>query len=65
MDIEDNGPWGFVDRGGNAPVKLEPVSIVDVYLGYDFQNYSGSDAVLVITKHSESVNAVFGEVSNT
>jgi outer membrane cobalamin receptor len=65
VDVEDNGPWGFVDRGVNALAKVEPVPIVDLYVGYDFQNYYGSDAVLVITKHSESVNAVFGEVATT
>jgi vitamin B12 transporter len=63
--IEDNGPWGFVDRGVNALAKLEPAPIVDLYVGYDFQNYYGSDAVLVISKHSENVNAVFGEIATT
>jgi vitamin B12 transporter len=65
ITIEDNGPWGYVDRGVNALAKLEPAPIVDLYVGYDFQNYSGSDAVLVISNHSESVNAVFGEIATT
>ena len=63
--VDDHDPWGYVDRGVNAMAELKPMRGVDVYLGYDFQNYYGSDAVLVIDKHSESVNALFGEISTT
>ena len=63
--IDDHDHWGFVDRGVNAMAKLEPTRGVDLYLGYDFQNYNGSDAVLVIAPHSESVHAVFGEIATT
>ncbi|HEX4095850.1 MAG TPA: TonB-dependent receptor, partial [Caulobacteraceae bacterium] len=63
--VEDNGPWGFVDRGVNAMGKYSPVRGINVYLGYDFQDHYGSDAVLVISKHSESANAVFGEIATT
>jgi outer membrane cobalamin receptor len=34
----------------------------DVLLGYDFQAYSGNDAVLVISDKSENVNALFVQV---
>ena len=61
----DAAPWGFVDRGVNALAKVEPAPVVDLYLGYDYQNYYGSDAELVISKHSEAVNAVFGEIATT
>ena len=61
--IDDHDPWGFTDRGINALGRLHPVPGLDLYLGYDFQSYSGSDAVLVIDKHSESVNAVFAEIA--
>ena len=63
--VEDNGPWGYVDRGVNAMGKFTPVRGIDLYLGYDFQNYYGSDAVLVIDRHEESTSAVFGEISTT
>jgi vitamin B12 transporter len=63
--VEDDGPWGYVDRGVNAMAKAEPIKGIDFYAGYDLQNYWGSDAVLVITKHSETVNAVFGEIATT
>ena len=62
---EVNAPWGYTDRGANALVKFSPTPKINYYLGYDFQSYSGSDAVLVITQHSESVNAIFGEVATT
>jgi outer membrane cobalamin receptor len=65
MTAENNGFWGFTDRGVNAMAKFEPTPSIDYYLGYDFQNYSGRDAVLLITQHSESVNAVFGEIATT
>ena len=61
--IDDHDPWGFTDRGLNALGKLHPSPGLDLYLGYDFQSYSGSDAVLVIEPHSEHVHAIFGEVA--
>jgi outer membrane cobalamin receptor len=63
--VENNGPWGYVDRGVNAVARIQPAPIVNLYVGYDLQNYSGDDAVLVISKHSETVNAVFGEIATT
>jgi len=63
--IENNGPWGYTDQGANGLVKYSPIPALNAYLGYDYQTYSGSDAVLVISKHSESVNAVFGEIATT
>ena len=65
ITVDDHDPWGYVDRGVNAMGKFSPMRGVNLYLGYDFQNYYGSDAVLVIEKHSESVNAVFGEIATT
>ena len=63
--IDDHDAWGFKDRGVNAMGKASPIKGINLYLGYDFQSYEGSDAVLVIDKHSESVNAVFGEIATT
>ena len=61
--IDDHDPWGFTDRGVNALARLHPSPGLDLYLGYDFQSYSGSDAVLVIEPHSEHVHAVFAEIA--
>lgn len=63
--IENNGPWGYTDSGANALAKFQPSPLFTTYLGYDFQTYSGSDAVLVISQHSEDVHAVFGEIATT
>ena len=63
--VDDHDHWGYVDRGVNAMGKFRPTPGLDLYLGYDLQSYSGSDAVLVIDQHSESVNAVFGEIATT
>ena len=65
VTIDDHDPWGYVDRGVNAMGRFLPMRGVNLYLGYDFQNYYGSDAVLVIDKHSESTHAVFGEIATT
>ena len=65
ITVDDHDPWGYVDRGVNAMGKFSPTRGVNVYLGYDFQNYYGSDAVLVIDKHEESTHAVFGEIATT
>ena len=65
VTVDDHDAWGYVDRGVNAMGKASPMKGVDLYLGYDFQSYSGSDAVLVIDQHSEHVHAVFGEIATT
>ena len=63
--IDDHDAWGFRDRGVNAMGKFTPMKGVNLYLGYDFQSYDGSDAVLVIDHHSETASAVFGEIATT
>jgi vitamin B12 transporter len=63
--VDNHDFWGFTDYGVNALAKFTPVPQLDTYLGYDYQNYSGNDAVLVIAKQTEHVHAVFGEVSTT
>jgi outer membrane cobalamin receptor len=64
-NIEDGGFWGFVDRGVNFMAKFKLNSAFDEIVGYDFQNYQGHDAVLVIQQQTESVNAVFGQVATS
>jgi outer membrane cobalamin receptor len=63
--VEDDGFWGFSDRGLNVMSKFRLNSFFDYALGYDFQNYTGRDAVLAITQKTESVSAVFGQIATT
>jgi vitamin B12 transporter len=60
--IDDHDPWGYEDRGVNAMAKVGLFQGLSAVLGYDYQNYNGSDAVLVISKQSEEVHAVFGQL---
>ena len=61
--VEDHGYWGFSDYGVNLMAKFRPVDWADAILGFDSQNYTGRDAVLVIEQQTESVNAVFGQIA--
>jgi outer membrane cobalamin receptor len=61
--IEDHGPWGYRDYGANLMAKFQTIQGVDAITGYDYQNYDGSDAVLVITPKSEDVHAIFGQLA--
>ena len=62
---DDHDFWGFTDYGVNALAKFTPTPEIDTYLGYDYQNYTGNDVVLVIDKQTEHVHALFGEVATT
>ncbi len=61
--VDNHDFWGFTDYGLNALAKFAASPGVDTYLGYDFQNYTGRDAVLVISQKTEHVHAIFGEVA--
>ena len=63
--ISDKEFWGFKDYGANLLAKLTPTRGFEYYAGYDFQNYSGEDAVLLIAPNTETVNALFGQVRTT
>jgi vitamin B12 transporter len=64
--IDNHDFWGFTDYGLNAVGRYAPQSSgLEYYLGYDYQNYTGRDVVLVITQKTEHVNAVFGEIATT
>ncbi|MEO8308785.1 MAG: TonB-dependent receptor [Pseudomonadota bacterium] len=63
--IDDHDYWGYRDYGLNAMAKVGLNTNFDLLFGYDFQAYSGSDAVLVIQKESEHVNALFAQIRNT
>jgi len=60
--ISDREFWGFKDYGLNLMTKLTPTKGVEYFAGYDFQNYSGSDEVLLIANNTERVHALFGQV---
>jgi outer membrane cobalamin receptor len=63
--VENDGPWGFHDYGVNFLAKLKFGRDFEYFVGYDAQNYGGSDAVLVITDHTESTQALFAQIRTT
>lgn len=63
--VDDHDFWGYNDAGGTATVKLALNKGFEYYLGADYQAYSGSDAVLVISQKHERAQAYFGEVATT
>lgn len=63
--ISDDEFWGFKDYGANVLGRFAPNRGVEYFAGYDFQNYSGRDDVLLIADKSEVVHALFGQVRTT
>jgi vitamin B12 transporter len=63
--ISDEEFWGFKDYGANLLAKLTPHRGLEYLAGYDFQNYSGQDDVLLIAPNTERVHAIFGQLSTT
>ena len=63
--ISDEEFWGYKDYGANMLARLTPNRGFEYYAGYDFQNYSGEDEVLLIAPNTETVNALFGQVRTT
>ncbi len=57
--------WGFEDQGINALAKLTPGGPFEYLIGYDFQQYSGKDDVLLIAEREEDVHAVYGQIRST
>ncbi|HEX3836049.1 MAG TPA: TonB-dependent receptor [Steroidobacteraceae bacterium] len=64
-DVEDHGFWGYNDRGLNLMGKFQLNGNFSAVVGYDLQNYSGHDAVLVIEQQTETDNAVFAQLVTT
>ncbi len=60
--IDNDDAWGYKDYGLNALAQLGLGAWLDSTLGYDYQNYTGSDAVLVIDEKTEHVNALFAQL---
>src|SRR5258708_30147399 len=63
--IDDHDFWGFKDYGINLLTQIAVNRGFEYLAGYDFQNYSGKDVVLVIQQQTEHVNALFGQVRTT
>lgn len=57
--------WGYRDWGGSAVVKLHLHSGLEYLLGYDYQNFSGRDDVLLIAPTREQVHAGIFQVRTT
>jgi vitamin B12 transporter len=63
--VSDQEFWGYKDYGANLLAKFTTTRGLEYYAGYDFQNYSGQDDVLLIAPNTETVNALFGQVRTT
>ena len=50
--ISDQEFWGFKDYGANVLAKIAPNRGLEYFAGYDFQNYSGEDDVLLIAPNT-------------
>jgi outer membrane cobalamin receptor len=61
----DHDFWGYKDYGINLLTQIAVNRGFEYLAGYDFQNYSGRDAVLVIEQQTEHVNAFFGQIRTT
>jgi outer membrane cobalamin receptor len=57
--------WGFKDYGVNLLTQINVNRGFEYLAGYDFQNYTGRDAVLVIQQQTEHVNAFIGQIRTT
>lgn len=57
--------WGYRDWGGSAVVKLRPHRGLEYLIGYDYQNFSGRDDVLLIAPTKEQVHAGIVQVRTT
>ena len=64
-NIENGGFWGYNDRGVNLMGKFKINADFEGIVGYDFQNYEGHDAVLVIARQTETDNAIFAQIATT
>jgi outer membrane cobalamin receptor len=63
--IDDHDFWGFKDYGINLLTQIAVTHGFEYLAGYDFQNYTGRDVVLVIRQQTEHVNAFFGQIRTT
>jgi outer membrane cobalamin receptor len=57
--------WGYKDYGVNLLTQIAVNRGFEYLAGYDFQNYTGRDSVLVIEQQTERVNAFFDQIRTT
>jgi outer membrane cobalamin receptor len=60
--LYDHDRWGYRDSGANVLTEIRPGGFLEYFAGYDLQDYTGSDASLVITQHTETTQALFGQI---
>jgi len=60
--LYNHARWGYRDSGANVLTEIRPGGVLEYFAGYDLQRYTGSDASLIITQHTESTQAVFGQI---
>ncbi|MGB3626273.1 MAG: TonB-dependent receptor [Henriciella sp.] len=65
IQTADNVYWGYEDFGLNILSKFAPGNGIEVYAGWDYQNYNGRDDVLLIDEQTESVHAPFVQLRTT
>lgn len=57
--------WGYEDSGVNILGRFNFTNGFELLGGYDYQQYSGVDDVLLIEEQEEKVHALFGQVRTT
>lgn len=60
----DDDFWGYQDYGLNLMTEIKGTDYLDYTLGYDYQNFSGKDDVLLIEQSSEQVQSIFAQVAS-
>jgi vitamin B12 transporter len=54
--------WGFEDFGLNAGARINTSHGLDYALGYEYQEFSGSDDVWLIADQSEKAHGFYGQI---
>jgi outer membrane cobalamin receptor len=65
ITIDDESFWGYEDYGLNAMTRFNFHEGAEYVLGYDHQQFSGQDDVLLIADQKEKVNALFFQARST
>lgn len=63
--VDDLTYWGYEDYGVSVLAKLNLHRGFEYQLGYDFQNFSGRDEVLLIAQQTEEAHALVAQVRTT
>jgi outer membrane cobalamin receptor len=62
LTISNREFWGYEDYGLTAMARVRSDSGLEYAFGYDRQEFSGRDDVLLIADRTESVDAFFGQI---